>query len=274
MLANFFKDPSACLNKMMPTWNGKYFPKLFLGFDCNLGRGCPWAGSKRPRCPSPRSFRSGIAGCRSPRPACPVWHKDMINQVNYHHLSISSPGLSRYITLHQGHHFLPCQNFGGQKVICINNRSKDGTVFSIKSQSVYIKNTYWSKMIRECNRSSALMTHTQQSSRFTNNNSATLFLSLFPRNRTLLFPLLKNAAMWEHFFALPGEVLADHRGVEHVDSHQEVLEVDLLRSRDAALSLSGWMSVVWVLLERGGGCLPCVGGLVSKQLRERGAGQS
>ena len=79
------------------------------------------------------------------------------------------------------------------------------------------------------------MTHTQQSSRFTNNNSATLFLSLFPRKKTFLFPLLTNATIREHI-AIPGEVLADHRGVEHVDRHQEVLEVDLRRSRVAALS--------------------------------------
>ena len=110
--------------------------------------------------------------------------------------------------------------------------------------------------------------HSAEISLFTNNNSATLFLSLFPRNRPFHFPLLTNAAIWEHFFSLPGEVLADDRGVEHVDSHQECLKWTC-EDQGLELSLSGWMIVVWVLLERGGGCLPSVGGLVSKQLRGR-----
>ena len=125
ILAKFFKGSSSCLNKMMPTWNAKYFPKLFLGFDCNLGRGCPWAGSKRPLCPSPQSSRSGIAGCHSPRPACPVWHQDMINCPSK--LSPSIQIITRIIKIYcidQGHHVLPCQNFGDQKVICIITQAR------------------------------------------------------------------------------------------------------------------------------------------------------
>ena len=98
---------------------------FFLGFDSDLGRGCPWAGSTRPPCPSPRSFQSGIAGSRSPRPACLVWHKDMI-----YCPSKLSPSIQiiiriiKIIALHQGHHVLPCQNFRGQKVICIITQAR------------------------------------------------------------------------------------------------------------------------------------------------------
>ena len=131
---------------MMPTWNAKYFPKLFLGPDCNLGRGCPWAGSKRPRCPSPRSSQSGIAGCRSPRPACPVWHDDMINCPSKFR---SSTGISRYIALHQGHHVLPCQNFGGQKVICIITQARIEQSFRLKVNVSTLIGVKWSQSVSD-----------------------------------------------------------------------------------------------------------------------------